>query len=159
MSALARTTRKSTENRSERASRPSRVTDRLRRTLFSSFKAAKWYPEGCLGRLRTLWRGSWGALGRSWGALGRSWGALRTLWGRPSTAVGRSWEALGRSWALLDPLWAILVRFLIPKGSILVTLGVDFRPSEDELGRELETTCEWFASGLRLTFNKLANNS
>ena len=36
MSALARTTRKSTENRSQRASRPSRVTARLRTPLFSS---------------------------------------------------------------------------------------------------------------------------
>ena len=113
MSALARTTRKSSENRLERACRPSRATDRLQKPLFSSSASSKWCPESSLGRLWTLLSGSWGALVRSWDALGRSWGALGAL--------------LGRSWALLG-------RFLTPPGdlgSILEPPRIDFEASGD----------------------------
>ena len=127
MSAFARTMRTSTENRSERASRPSRATDHLRKPLPSSFEASEWCPEGSPGRLWALLSGSWGGLGRSCSALGRSWDAL-----------GRSWDALGRSWgalgALLGRSWALLGRFLTPPGdlgSILEPPRVDFEASGD----------------------------
>ena len=127
MSALARTMRKSTENRSERAYRPSRATDRLRKLFFSSSEASKWCPEGSLGRLWALLSGPWGALGRSWRALGRSWGALGAL-------LGRSWALLERSWTLLGALGALLGRSLTPLddlGSILEPPRVDFGASGD----------------------------
>ena len=89
MSALARTARKSTKNRSELASRPSRVTDRLRKSLSSSAEASKWCPEGCLGSLWTLLSGSWGALGRA-------------LSGAPGSPLG--------DWSIFDPPWVDVVR-------------------------------------------------
>ena len=86
-----------------------------------------------LGPTWALLVASWAQLGRSWALLGRSWVALGPL--------------LGRSWALLDtpgpPLADLGSIFNSPR-LILIPPGIDFRPSEDHLGTELETTCEWF---------------
>ena len=109
------------------------------------------------------------SLGAAWGLLG-ALGALLAALGALLGALG---PLLGRPWGLLGPLetsvaercgakrapLAILAAFLTPGGLILVTPRVDFRPSADQLACELETTCEWFASGLRLTFSKLARNA
>ena len=92
--------RKSTENRSERASRPSRATDRFRKALFSTFKPqsaprdVSWRSGAALGVLL----GALGALlacfGVVLGALGLLCGALEGSGG----ALGRSWHALGMCW-------------------------------------------------------------
>ena len=120
MSAFARTMRTSTENLSERASRPSCATDHLRKPLLSSSEASKCCPKGSLGRLWVLLSDSWSALGRSCSALGRSWGALGALfghsWGAPGTllgALGRSWDALG---PFLHRLWRSSLDFGASKG-------------------------------------------
>ena len=118
MSARARTTRKWIENRSECASRPSRVTDRLRKRFFSRSEASKWSPEAYLRRVWTLLSDSWDALGRSWGALGRSWGALGRSWEALGALLGRSWGAFGRSWALLGRSWGVFGWFWAVLGSL-----------------------------------------
>ena len=127
MSALARTTRKSIVNRSERASRPSRATDRLRKSL--------WDPLGHSWAALRLKRGSWalldalGALlGRSWALLGRSWGAAGDL-GSISAFAGNDFGLSGRRF------WGFRTSVFLPPRS----------HSESDLG----LTCKRLASGLR----------
>ena len=124
MSAFARTMRTPTENRSERASRPSRATDRVRKARFSSLQASKWSP-------RAPWSALGGLLGRFWDPHGRSWTDVGSLLGALGTLSGRFWAALGlllrapeRSWALLDPPRTILGRF----GAIFARFGHNFDP-------------------------------
>ena len=94
---LARSLRKSYENRSERASRSSRATVRFRQSLFSSIRASKWVLWPLLGALGALL----GALGALLAALGALLGALGALLGRSWPLLGPSWVLLGRSWAAL----------------------------------------------------------
>ena len=118
MSAFARTMRKSTKNRSERASRPSRATDRLRKPLFSRSEASKRCPEGSLGRLWAFLSGSWGALGRSLGALGALLGAFGGLLEASGTGCTKD---CARFWAPLGPksrILTILGRFWYDSGTI-----------------------------------------
>ena len=116
MSPVARTLRKSDENRSEDASQTRRPTDRLRKALLFKLEAAKWLPKvfnaalgGPLGPTLALLGDSWGAAGDSWGALGALWGSLGPLLGRSWSAHGALLGTLERSWALLGAPWAILV--------------------------------------------------
>ena len=88
--AFARMPRKSIENPSERASRPSRATDRLRNAFFSTSEPQNGAPRA----LRDV-------SGRSWVPLGALLGGLGPLLGRSWCALGRSWHALGRSWHAL----------------------------------------------------------
>ena len=138
MFALARTLRKSTKNRSERASRPSRATDRSRNALFSTLQASKWSPRalwsvlrGVLGPSLALLGRSWGALGRSWGALGRSWGALEASWDALGTLWGRSWGAPGGPRSVQGDL-----------GSILDPPRVHFEPSGHRFLGLCKVLCE-----------------
>ena len=80
MFALARTLRRLTKNRSERAFRASRATDRSRNAVFVKLVRVKMVPEGSLERLES-----------HLGSLPVALGAL----------LGRSWALLGRFWALL----------------------------------------------------------
>ena len=75
ISVLARSLRKSYENRSERASRTSRATVRFRQSLFSSIRASKWVLWPLSGDSR-------GALGALLAALGALLAALGALLGR-----------------------------------------------------------------------------
>ena len=93
--------------------------------------------EACLKALERLLGRSWAPLGRVWTLFGGSWSALETL-------LGGSWRllgALGRSWILLRALWYILDRFLIFCPSILLSPGQHFRPSGDRL-KELTATID-----------------
>ena len=142
---LARTVRKSTVNRSERASRTSRATDRFRKPLFSSSGASKWSPRSSRGvPLGVLLGGRSCALfGRSWALLGRSWSALGALLGAPGMLLGAPGALLGRSLTSLGDLGSILApprvdfgasggRFRSLPGSILSGRNDDATPTTRE---------------------------
>ena len=97
ISAIARTLRKSSENRLERASRASHAAEGSRRTLFLSFRAQRW-PT------RSLWGVLGGSLGLLWDPFGRQLGPLGALLGVLWLPLGLSLAAWTRSWQ----------RFLLP---------------------------------------------
>ena len=123
VSALARTKRKSIENRSEHTSRANYATDRLRNALFPSLEASEWSPRAPQSVLRGVLGLSWALLARSWGALERSLGALRRSWGALGTLLGAFGALLGGSWDLLGA-----------PGAPLGDLGSTLKPPKVDLG-------------------------
>ena len=91
ISAFARTVRKSSEHRFERASQASHAIEISRNTLFSSFRTPKSFPRSLRGALEGLLRLLWDPPGRQLGLLGALLGALWRL-------GDRSWALLARSW-------------------------------------------------------------
>ena len=90
ISAFARTLRKSSEHRFERAFRASHATGGSRKTISSVFGTPKWSPRSLQGALGSLLGFLWDPPGRQLDPLGALLGAL--------------WRLGGRSWALLATL-------------------------------------------------------